>query len=302
GDVLAARAPHARHRPASLIKLLLALVVVDHFDSDDEITPTTRDAEAVCSCVGLSEVEQYTVNEVLHGLLMISGNDAAHALGTALGGQQRALRLMNERAEQLGALDTRATSTSGLDSEGMVSSAYDLSIIYNAAMREQRIAAILGTKKFTFPGKDGGNDYPLHNDNKLLGSYAGFLGGKTGFTANAQHTYAGGARRDGTRIGVVLLRGKQRPDPLATQAGKLLDYGFRLAGHHRAAVGTVTGPGDGPPTSSADGAAADKRHAGTDTDSPDSAEPWMWITVTLLLLLLAVVLAITREQRMAHRR
>src|SRR5699024_7322651 len=232
----------------------------------------------------------------------VSGNDAAHALGTALGGQQRALRLMNERAAQLGALDTRATSTSGLDSEGMVSSAYDLSIIYNTAMRSQRIARIVGTKKFTFPGKNGEEDYPLRNDNKLLGSYAGFLGGKTGFTDNAQHTYAGGAQRDGARIGVVLLRGKQRPDPLATQAGKLLDYGFRLAGHHRAAVGTVNGRGDTPPTSSESSPEGDEQHAGTVADSSDSVEPWMWITGALLLLLLTVALATSRRQRMGHRR
>src|SRR5699024_769103 len=237
GDVLAAEAPHARHRPASLIKLLLALVVVEHFEDEDEITPTEQDADMVCSCGGLVEGEHYTTEEVLHGLLMISGNAAAHALATALGGQREALRLMNERAERLGARDTRATSTSGLDSEGMVSSAYDISVIYNAAMRDDRIADIVATEEFTFPGKDGDDDYPIRNDNKLLDDYSGFLGGKTGFTDNAQHTYAGSAERDGTRIGVVLLHGEQQPDSLATQAGRLLDYGFELSAAHRAPVG-----------------------------------------------------------------
>lgn len=301
GDVVAARAPHARQRPASLIKLLLALVVVDRFDAADEITPTKADAEEICSCVGLVEGEQYTVDEVLHGLLMISGNDAAHAFGTALGGQRAALRKMNHLADRLGARDTRATSTSGLDTKGMVTSAYDLGVIYSAAMREPRIAKVLDTKKFTFPGKEGDDDYPIRNDNKLLDNYSGFLGGKTGFTDNAQHTYVGGAERDGTKLGVVLLRGKQRPDPLAKQAARLLDYGFRLREHDREPVGTMNGIGnaaESQPDTSAGATTSDARHtAGTTSGSSGSLGSWPWITGTILLLLLTVVLVITRERR-----
>lgn len=301
GDIVAAKAPHARQRPASLIKLLLALVVVDHFDPAEEITATKKDAEEICSCVGLVEDEQYTVDEVLHGLLMISGNDAAHAFGTALGGQDTALRMMNDMADRLGALDTRATSTSGLDAEGMVTSAYDLSVIYNAAMRQPRLTKILGTKKFTFPGKDGEHDYPIRNDNKLLKNYSGFLGGKTGFTDNAQHTYVGGAEHDGTRLGVVLLRGKQRPDPLTKQAARLLDYGFRLRQRDREPVGTIKGIEESATshsTTTTSAAPSEARHAaGPTSNSSGSFGPWTWIAGTLLVLLLTVALVITRERR-----
>lgn len=132
GTVLAAKAPHARQRPASLIKLLLALVVIEKFEPDDEIAPTVQDISTTCSCAGLVAGAEYSVDTLMHGLLMVSANDIAHAFGTALGGQRAALTMMNDLAERLGALDTRATSTSGLDARGMVTSAYDISEIGRA--------------------------------------------------------------------------------------------------------------------------------------------------------------------------
>lgn len=229
GAVLAAKNPHGRYRPASLVKILLALVTIQEFEPDDIITPTELDANQECTCVGIVAGGQYKVDDMLHGLLLRSGNDVAHAFATALGGMPVALGKMNELAARIGATDTRAASASGLDGPGMMTSAYDMSLVYNYAMHEPEFASAVATQHIDFPGWGGAPDIPIYNDNRLLDDYPGFLGGKTGFTDDARHTYAGGAERDGRRIGVVLLRGEQRPTRLSAQAAELLDYGFELA-------------------------------------------------------------------------
>ncbi|WP_376766036.1 D-alanyl-D-alanine carboxypeptidase family protein [Amycolatopsis pithecellobii] len=226
GEVLAAKNPHARERPASLIKTLLALVVLNEFKPDDVIHPTPEDAAQECTCVGIVAGGSYTVDQLLHGLLMHSGNDVAHAFATALGGVPAAVRKMNDTAAALGAKDTRAATPSGLDGPGMSTSAYDLSLVFHAAMQKPEFAAAVATKGYQIPAQPGKPAFGVVNDNKLLGVYPGFLGGKTGFTDDARHTYVGGAARDGRRLAVVMMRAEQRPTLVVQQAAQLLDYGF----------------------------------------------------------------------------
>ncbi|MDT7725997.1 MAG: hypothetical protein QOI21_2573 [Actinomycetota bacterium] len=239
GDVIAAKDPHARERPASLIKTLLALVVVTELKPADIIVPTKEDASQECTCVGIAEGAQYTVDQLLHGLLMHSGNDVAHAFATKLGGVDDAVGKMNALAAKIGAMDTRAATPSGLDGPGMSTSAYDLSLIFHAAMAQPEFAAAVGTKQYQFPGSGDKPAFPIYNDNKLLGVYPGFLGGKTGFTDDARHTYVGAAERNGKRMAVVLLRGEQKPTKLIDQAAKLLDYGFALQAAKAEPVGLI---------------------------------------------------------------
>jgi D-alanyl-D-alanine carboxypeptidase (penicillin-binding protein 5/6) len=229
GVVLAAKDPHARERPASLIKVLLAIVVVRELRPETVVVGTQEDANQEGTRVGVGPGGEYTVDQLLHALVMKSGNDAAYALSRALGGPEVALEKMNALAGELGALDTRAATPSGLDGPGMTTSAYDQSLIFRAAMKHEEFADAASTRKIDFPGYGGRPGFQVNNDNKLLGSYDGFLGGKTGFTDDARHTYLGGAERDGRKLAVVLLRGERNPAPLAEQGSQLLDYGFRLA-------------------------------------------------------------------------
>ncbi len=229
GDVLAAKDPHARERPASLTKSLLAIVVIRELRPDMKVKGTQEDANQEGSRVGVGPGGVYTVDQLLHALLMQSGNDVAWALARALGGVDAALGKMNALAQELGALDTRAATPSGLDGPGMTTSAYDQSLIFRAAMKYDEYADAVSTESIQFPGYGGRPGYQINNDNRLLGDYEGFLGGKTGFTDDARHTYVGGAERNGRRLAVVLLRGERNPDPLSEQARKLLNYGFRLA-------------------------------------------------------------------------
>ncbi|MPY97368.1 MAG: peptidase M15 [Actinophytocola sp.] len=242
GTVLAAKNPHGRQRPASLIKVLLALAVMDELGQDDVVTASAADASQECSCVGIVKGQQYTVDRLFTSLLLRSGNDVAHALGSALGGNDQALAKMNQLAAGLGAVDTRAATTSGLDGPGMTSSAYDLALIFRAALAQPRFVEAVGTHEMTFKRRERKRPVTIYNDNTLLHDYPGFLGGKTGFTNDARHTYLGAAERGGRRLAVVMLRAEQHPMRVTDQAKRLLNYGFRLSRQDVEPVGTLVEP------------------------------------------------------------
>jgi D-alanyl-D-alanine carboxypeptidase (penicillin-binding protein 5/6) len=232
GEVLAAKDPHARHRPASTLKLLTALLAVDRLPIDRVVVATQDDANQEGSRVGLGPGGRYTIKQLLTGLLLVSGNDAAHALADQLGGVSATVAQMNKLAATLGALDTRAATPSGLDGPGMSSSAYDLALAFRQVLSRPLLAELLGTRQADFPGFGDRPGFVVSNDNKLLRSYPGALGGKTGFTDDARHTQLDAAQRDGRRLMVVLLRGEQHPVSMSEQAARLLDYGFALPTGH----------------------------------------------------------------------
>lgn len=240
GAVLAAKDPHARERPASLIKVLLAIVVIRELRQDTVVVGTDEDANQEGTRVGLGVGGEYTVHQLLYALIMHSGNDAAHALARTLGGVRTAIDKMNALARELGALDTRTATPSGLDGPGMTTSAYDQSVIFRAAMKHKEFAEAAGTRQMDFPGYGNKPGFKVNNDNRLIGQYKGFLGGKTGFTDDARHTYLGAAQRGEHRLAVVLLRGERvGTAPLADQGSKLLDYGFSLATQGSRPVGQL---------------------------------------------------------------
>lgn len=249
GEVLAAKDPHGRYRPASTIKMLLVLVALKELDLDKTITATADDANVEGSAVGIGKDGRYTNRQLLQGLVMASGNDAAHALAAQLGGDAATVEKMNTLARELGAFDTRTATVSGLDGPGMSSSPYDLALIFREGMRNPTFAELVSTESAEFPGfpKDPGipddKDRPgfaLANDNQLLYNYAGALGGKTGFTDDARHTFAGAAQRNGRRLVVTLAGGEARPIRPWEQAARLLDFGFAL--DRSASVGTLVEP------------------------------------------------------------
>ncbi len=226
GAVIAAKDPHARHRPASVIKVLVAMASINALNENKVVPGTAEDAAVEGTKVGVAEGGMYTVNQLLHGLLMHSGNDAAYALAMQLGGMQQALEKINVLAAKLGGRDTRVATPSGLDGPGMSTSAYDIGLFYRYAWGNPVFADIVATKTFDFPGHGDHPGYELENDNKLLYNYPGALGGKTGYTDDAGQTFVGAANRDGRRLVAVLLHGTRQPIAPWEQAAHLLDYGF----------------------------------------------------------------------------
>ncbi|MGA5464084.1 D-alanyl-D-alanine carboxypeptidase family protein [Mycobacterium sp. NPDC050041] len=239
GDVIAAKDPHGRHRPASVIKVLTAMAAIDQLNLNKTVPGTADDAAAEGTRVGVGEGGVYTINDLLHGLLMHSGNDAAYALARQLGGWDAALRKINVLADQLGGRDTRVATPSGLDAPGMSTSAYDLGLFYRYAWQNPTFTDIVATRSFQFPGRDG-TPYEVVNDNQLLVNYPGAMGGKTGFTDDAGQTFVGAAERDGRRLVAVLMRGTRQPIAPWQQAAHLLDYGFSVPEGTK--VGTLVEP------------------------------------------------------------
>ncbi|PRI16076.1 D-alanyl-D-alanine carboxypeptidase family protein [Mycobacterium shigaense] len=229
GAVIAARDPHARHRPASVIKVLVAMASLNALPLNKSVVGTADDAAAEGTKVGVDDGGTYTVNQLLHGLLMHSGNDAAHALAMQLGGMQQALEKINVLAAKLGGRDTRVATPSGLDGPGMSTSAYDIGLFYRYAWQNPTFAGIVATKTFDFPGHGDHPGYELENDNQLLYKYPGAMGGKTGYTDDAGQTFVGAANHDGRRLVAVLLHGTRQPIAPWEQAAHLLDYGFSTA-------------------------------------------------------------------------
>lgn len=246
GDVLAAKDPHGRYRPASTIKILLALVALEELNLNTTVVATAEDANAEGSAVGIGKGGVYSNFQLMQGLVMASGNDAAHALAAQLGGDAATVEKMNAKAESLGALDTRTATPSGLDGPGMSSSAYDLALFFRAAMENPTFAQLISTETVQFPGFPKDPKIPddvdrpgftLSNDNQLLYNYDGALGGKTGYTDDARQTFVGGADKNGRRLAITIMKGDVFPIRPWEQAARLLDYGYALPAS--AAVGTL---------------------------------------------------------------
>jgi D-alanyl-D-alanine carboxypeptidase (penicillin-binding protein 5/6) len=228
GEVLAAKDPHGRYRPASTLKLLTAQVMLKNLkDLKKVVVGTTTDTQQDGTRVGIEAGGKYTVQQLLTYLIIISGNDAANALARANGGYDKTIADMNATAKALGALDTRAATVSGLDGPGQSTSAYDLALFAKADMATPPFPEIVSSVDVRVPSA-GGQGYIAANDNQLLYQYKGALGGKTGFTDDAGNTYVGMAERDGRRLVVTMLNGTQQPRRQWMQAASLLDWGFAL--------------------------------------------------------------------------
>lgn len=219
GQVLAAKDPNGSYAPASTIKPLLAMVVLDHLRPDNFARANESHTKVECSCVGLTPGQPYTTRQLLEALLMVSGNDAANMLADMLGGRPATVAAMTRKAASVGARNTRASSPSGLDGPGWetVTSPHDLAVILRAALRYPLIAQIMRQPTAQFPGKT------LTNQNELLQRYPGDIAGKTGYTDLARKTYVGAAQRGNRRLVVVQMYGT---GDLYGQAIELFDYGF----------------------------------------------------------------------------
>ena len=250
GAVLAARAPHARQRPASTLKVLTALVAIDTLDPGATVAGTPEDLSIDGSRAGIGPGGTYTVRQLLAGLLLNSGNDTAQALARAMGGDAAMTAAMTATARRLGAFDTRPATPSGLDGPGMAASAYDIALLFRDALKEPLFAETIALRNVPFPGYADRPGFVLSNVNPLMFRYPGTLGSKTGFTDAARHTIVGAAERGGRRLVVSVVRAENTPVVNWRQAAALLDWGFALPAG-TASVGTLVDAAPPPPTASA---------------------------------------------------
>jgi len=245
GRVLAARDENLRHPPASTIKVLLALVALDELNLDSTVVADAADSQVECNCVGVKPGRTYTARQLLDGLLLVSGNDAANTLAHMLGGPDAAVAKMDAKAASLGAVNTHASTPSGLDGPGGSgwSTAHDLAVIFRAAMANPVFAQITAEPSAIFPGSTGNDnddgERQIANQDELMQRYPGAIGGKTGFTDAARKTFVGAAARGGRRLVVAMMYGlvHEGGPTYWDQAGSLLDWGFAL--NPQSAIGAL---------------------------------------------------------------
>ncbi|AGZ44628.1 putative D-alanyl-D-alanine carboxypeptidase [Actinoplanes friuliensis DSM 7358] len=247
GEVLGSCGPHVYGTPASVQKLLLVATVMDKLDPKQTMTVTEGDLdiEVNSSAVGLLKGGKYDIRTLWLGLLLQSGNDAANALarlGGGKGGQPATVAAMNAEAKRLGAYQTHAETPSGLDGPGQFTSAYDLALIARQCFEKPDFRKYALTERTQIPAqkklKKGG--FQIQNENKLIYNYKGALGGKTGFTTLARHSYVGGAERNGRRLVATVLGAEAAPLRGWQQGAALLDWGFSLP--KDASVGKLVEP------------------------------------------------------------
>lgn len=228
GQILAGRNENTTYAPASTIKTLLAQVILDEVPLDATIVADEADTHVECNCVGVAPGHTYTARQLLDGLLLVSGNDAANTLARMVGGPDAAVAKMNAKALSLGARGTSAGSPSGIDGPGINiwSTPHDLAVIFRSAMTYPVFAQIVAQPTAVFPTETG--ERVLVNQNELLHRYPGTLGGKTGFTDLARKTYVAAASRNGRRLVIAMMFGLvvEGGPTYWDQAGALLDWGF----------------------------------------------------------------------------
>ena len=239
GQVILARDEGQRRPIASAIKLVTALTVVEHLPAGHLVTIGPEVLGIEGSSYALRPGEVRDVDDLLAGLLLRSGNDAAVALAVAVGGTEEGfVELMVERLRALG-VDARPGSASGLDPADALTAA-ELAIVSRAALEEPRIRSMIGVPAFTL--RDG---FTVENRNLFLADVLGATGLKTGFTSAAGYTLAASAERDGREL-VAIVLGADDDLQRRAVAARLLDHGFtttRLASVERSVtLRTTRGP------------------------------------------------------------
>jgi serine-type D-Ala-D-Ala carboxypeptidase (penicillin-binding protein 5/6) len=226
GVVLAADDPDERRALASTTKIMTALLAIEHGDLDRLVTVSSRAASVGEASIGLVAGEQVPLRALVAALLVRSGNDAATAVAEAVGGSVEGfVRLMNERAAELGLENTSFANPHGLDAADHYSSAADLLALSLVAMENPEFARYAESRKIAIRDSPTGIRRVATSTNRLLETYDGAIGVKTGFTSRAALVMVAAAERDGRRLYAVVMGSGGRGGHF-DDAAALLDYGF----------------------------------------------------------------------------
>lgn len=210
---------------ASTTKIMTSIVVVENCNLDDIVTVTAKAAGTGGSRLGLHTDDEIQVLDLLYGLMLKSGNDAAVALAIHTSGSvEEFAKLMNQKAEELGLKDTNFVTPHGLDNSEHYTTAYELAKITDYALKNETIAKIVKTKTATI--YINGNSMQINNTNELLGNVEGVYGVKTGFTNNAGRCLVTSVKRGDMDVIIVVLGADTRKDR-AKDTMKLIEYAYK---------------------------------------------------------------------------
>ena len=209
---------------ASTTKIMTATIIIENCDLNKTITVSKKAASTGGSRLGLKTGDKITIRDLLYGLLLCSGNDAAIALAeTAAGSVQEFSNMMNNKAKELGLNNSHFESPHGLDSDNHYTTAYELALLADYALQNSTFRNIVGTKNYTITI----NGYPknITNTNELLGNFNGVYGVKTGFTNGANRCLVTACKRGEMDIICVVL-GCDTKNFRTQDSIKLIDYTF----------------------------------------------------------------------------
>ena len=208
---------------ASTTKIMTALVAIEKMSVDTLVTIPREAVGIEGSSIYLYEGEVLSLAHLIYALMLESANDAAVAIAYAVaGGVDEFSDLMNKKAASLGLVNTHFKNPHGLDEEGHFTTAYELAKITSVALEDDFIREVVSTKKKNIPMRDGEGVRVLINHNKMLRSYEGAIGVKTGFTKKSGRSLVSAAERDGLRLIAVTIGA---PDDWRDHT-LMLDYGF----------------------------------------------------------------------------
>lgn len=215
---------------ASITKVMTVIVSLENYNLTDVVEVKQENTEVIPSKIFLKTGEKITVDSLIDGALIASGNDAANALATAKWTKEEFIALMNKKAEELGMTGTKFFDPAGLDDNGR-STARDIAIMFSYGLNFDKFKQAIGTKEKDIVSVDGSEVHPVKNSNRLLTGEIFFdgevIGGKTGVTDLAGHTLVCAVKRDETTlVGVVLNTYSNSKSASAEEMKKLLDWGF----------------------------------------------------------------------------
>lgn len=213
-----------RKKMASTTKIMTSLVVIENCNLSDTVEISKKAGSTGGSRLGIKTGDKITVNDLLYGLMLCSGNDAAVALAEHVAGSiNNFSELMNNKALELGLTNTHFITPHGLDADEHYTTAYELAILSNYALKNETFAKIVGTKEYTITINN--NVKTIRNTNALLGNLNGVYGIKTGFTNGANRCLVTACKRGDMDIICVVL-GADTKKFRSTDSIKLMEYAF----------------------------------------------------------------------------
>ena len=225
GTVIYGKEENTKRKMASTTKIMTCLVTLEHANLTDTVEVSKKAAGTGGSRLGLTTGAKITVNDLLYGLMLCSGNDAAVALAEHVAGSiSEFANLMNEKAKEIGLENTHFVTPHGLDEEEHYTTAYELAKLADYALNVEKFTDIVKTKTYTV--SINGNPKQLNNTNELLGNLNGVYGVKTGFTNGANRCLVTAIKRDNLDVICVVL-GADTKKFRTQDSIKLIEYTFK---------------------------------------------------------------------------
>ena len=216
GDILYEKNAHEQLYPASITKVMTCLLAVENGNVNDELTVSDSvmsQVEDGSSAIGLQSGEKLTLKSALYGMMLNSGNECALTIAEYIGGSTEGFAdMMNQRAKELGCLDSHFVNPNGLQNSDHYTSCYDMALIGKAAYQYPEFKKLISSQSYTIPETNMNEERPLWQENRLTYSgngeyyYEYCTGGKTGYTETALATLISFAERDGRRLVTVVMR------------------------------------------------------------------------------------------------